>query len=58
MAKLAAIAGQVGLSPEESVRAITIGAKFIAMGYSDSDLNHMHCDYREMRRKAWERWGR
>lgn len=57
-AKLAQIAVQVGLTPEQSLRAITIGAKFIAMGYSDSEINDMHYDYQEMRRKAWERWGR
>lgn len=57
-AKLAEIAGQVGLSPEESLRAITIGARFIALGYSDSDMDNMESDYRRLMRISWERWGR
>lgn len=56
-ANLAEIAGQVGLTPEESLRAITLGARLIALGYSDSQINDMEHDYRTMRRKAWERWG-
>lgn len=57
-AKLAEIAGQVGLSPEESLRAITIGARFIALGYSDSDVDNMQSDYQRLQRISWERWGR
>ncbi len=55
--KLAEIAGQVGLTPEESLRAITLGARFIARGYSDRQIDDMDQDYTTMRRRAWERWG-
>lgn len=57
-AKLAEIAGQVGLTPDEAVRAITIGARFIALGYSDAQIQDMESDYRRLMRISWERWGR
>lgn len=56
-AKLAEVAGQVGLTPDEAVRAIAMGAKLIAQGFSETEFENMTYDYREMRRKAWERWG-
>lgn len=55
---LGQIAHQVGLTPKEADRALTIGAKIVAMGFSDEAFEHMRCDYMEMRRKSWERWGR
>lgn len=55
---LAEVAGQVGLTPDEAVRAITMGAKLIAYGFSEAEFENMRYDYMEMRRKAWERWGR
>lgn len=57
-AKLAEVAGQVGLTPEDAIRAITMGAKLIAVGFSGSDFQDMLSDYMEMRRKSYERWGR
>jgi len=57
-AKLAEIAGQVGLTPDEAIRAITIGARFIALGYSDAQVQDMESDYRRLMRISWERWGR
>lgn len=56
--RLGEIASQVGLSPEEAERAITLGARFIALGYSDEDVNDMESDYRRLMRLSWERWGR
>lgn len=56
-AKLAEIAGQVGLTPDEAIRAVTMGARLIALGLTETEFQHMRNDYREMRRKAYERWG-
>lgn len=55
---LAEVAGQAGLTPDEAVRAITMGAKLIAYGFSEVEFENMTYDYREMRRKSYERWGR
>ena len=55
---LGQIAQQVGLTPKEADRALTTGAKIVAMGFSDEEFEHMRYDYMEMRRKSWERWGR
>lgn len=57
-AKLAEIAGQVGLTPDEAVQAITMGAKLIGVGLSETEFQDMLNDYFEMHRKSWERWGR
>lgn len=56
-AKLAEVAGQAGLTPEDAIRAITMGSKLIAYGFSEAEFENMRYDYMETRRKAWERWG-
>lgn len=55
--ELAELAGQMGLTPEEALRAIGFGGHLVAMGYSQDDVNNMQYDYMLMQRKAWERWG-
>ncbi len=40
-AKLAEVAGQVGLTPDEAVRAITIGARMHALGFNDWEIQYM-----------------
>lgn len=57
-AKLAEVACQVGLTPDDAIRAVTMGARFIALGYTDDMLNDMESDYRRLMRISWERWGR
>lgn len=57
-ADLAEVAGQLALTPDEAIRAITIGARFIALGYTDDMVNDMHSDYQRLMRISWERWGR
>lgn len=58
-AELGLVAAQLGLTPEEAVRALTLGAKYVVMGYTDEAIRNMERDYMEMRRKAYERgWGK
>lgn len=55
---LAHVAMNLGLTPDDAVQAIHAGARLIVMGYSPLDVRRMESDYREMRRKAYERgWG-
>lgn len=54
---LKTVAMQVGLSPEEAERALTMGARFVAMGFSNEDVRRMEQDYYRQRREAYERWG-
>lgn len=58
VADIADHAMKLGMTPEDAERAFTIGARFIALGYSDSDMDNMESDYRRLMRISWERWGR
>lgn len=40
-AELGLVAVQVGLTPEEAVKALTIGARFVVLGFNSSEINDM-----------------
>ncbi|USH44517.1 hypothetical protein SEA_CASSITA_62 [Microbacterium phage Cassita] len=58
VAEIADHAMKLGMTPEDAERAFTIGARFIALGYTDDMVNDMESDYRRLMRISWERWGR
>lgn len=58
VSELSNTAMALGMTPEDVERAFIIGARFIALGYSDAQIEDMDLDYRRLRRVSWERWGR
>lgn len=55
-AELALVAQQAGLTPGDAERALVIGARFIAVGLTETEIGHMWHDYWTAYREAHERW--